>query len=668
MSGRGGIAFYVTSHGFGHLNRSVGVINRIPVDVPVTIRCDPSLFHHWGERLTRPATLEPHTSDVGALNPPGDSAKTDGPATLIEAAKVHHRAMKEVDDEASKLRDEGTKAVVCDATPVPLVAARRAGIPGFLLANFTWADIYTPHARKIGPAAMATVREIRDAYRHASAIFRAEPALAMKGIAPLIEVGMVATPGVDRRVELRRSLNLADSDKLVYFYIGRYGQANLGWGRLAKLDGIHFVGFHPAPVGSMANLHVVPATGWTGADLSASADAIVAKAGYGTSCEAMIAGVPFIYPPRSGFAEHPRPRPGFAGLGRRRPGVGRGVQRAGDREIARPGVRPPTRTAPVPDRRLDPRDRAPPQDHRRMKFAIHPAVEADRLDSLRRVAPDATWINAETPEAAEVAIEGADAFLGKITPSILAKADRLRWVQAFTVSLEHYVFPALVDHPCTLTNMRGLFGDVIADQVMGYVLCFARNLHTYLRRQAEHRYEPVGGESARVSFASGPGTINAMDRATIFLPDATLGIVGLGAIGAEIARRALAFGMTVRGVDRHPDRIRIPEGVDLVEGLEGLPDLLGESDFVVIAAPSYPRDRRPVLCDDDRPDEAFGLPDQHRPGGDRRPRRPGRRPPRRVDRRRRPRRLRDRAAAHRSSALGLPQRHHHPPHGGLFPP
>ena len=223
-----------------------------------------------------------------------------------------------------------------------------------------------------------------------------------------------------------------------------------------------------------------------------------------------------------------------------------------------------------------------------MKFVIHPAVEADRLDALRRAAPGAEWVNAATPDEALAAIPGADGFLGKVTPAILDRADRLRWVQSFTVSLEHYLFPGLAEHPCTLTNMRGLFGDVIADQVMGYVLCFARNLHTYIRRQAEHRYEPAGGESARVSFAAGPGTVNAMDRATIFLPDATMGVVGLGAIGAEVARRALAFGMAVRAVDRFPDRTRPPEGVDIVAGMEGLPGLLGASDFVVIAAPHTP--------------------------------------------------------------------------------
>ncbi|WP_435020559.1 hypothetical protein TA3x_001897 [Tundrisphaera sp. TA3] len=300
---RGGIAAYVTSHGFGHLNRSVAVLNRLPAEVPLTIRCHPDLFPSWGERLLRPARLEPHASDVGTLGPPGDSAATDGPATLRKAAEVHARAMAEVDAEAAKLADEGTAAVLCDATPVPLVAARRAGVPGFLLANFTWADIYEEHARPLGREAMETVEAIADAYRHAHTLFRAAPALPMADIASRVDVGMVVSPGRDRRAEIRERFGLAPSDRIVYSYVGRYGQDGMGWDRLSRLDGVHFVGFHPAPGGPVANLHVVPASDWTGADLAASADAIVAKAGYGTACEAMAAGVPLIYPPRDGFAE-----------------------------------------------------------------------------------------------------------------------------------------------------------------------------------------------------------------------------------------------------------------------------------------------------------------------------------------------------------------------------
>src|SRR5262245_12507048 len=223
-----------------------------------------------------------------------------------------------------------------------------------------------------------------------------------------------------------------------------------------------------------------------------------------------------------------------------------------------------------------------------MKLVIYPAVDAERFKALQAAAPGAEWVNAVEASGAESAMPGAEALVGKITPAMLARADRLKWVQCFTASLEHYMFPELEAHPCVLTNQRGLFSDVIADQVMGYVLCFARNLHTYTRQQIEHRYEPAGGESARLSSMGGPGTVNAMDRATIYLPDSKMGIIGMGAIGSEIARRARAFGMSVRGIDRFPERTRPTEGIESIHGIDKLPDLLAWSDFAVIAAPQTP--------------------------------------------------------------------------------
>ena len=77
-----------------------------------------------------------------------------------------------------------------------------------------------------------------------------------------------------------------------------------------------------------------------------------------------------------------------------------------------------------------------------------------------------TVVNAANEEEAIQAIADADAFFGKLTPMMLAAAKQLRWVQSPTASLEHYVFPELVAHPCQLTNMRGLFSDVIADPDM----------------------------------------------------------------------------------------------------------------------------------------------------------------------------------------------------------
>jgi hypothetical protein len=283
----------------------VAVINKVSPDLAVVIRSHPDLFPHWHERLTRPAELTAHVSDAGAVNPAGNSTATDGVATLVLAQRVHAHAMAEVNEEAQWLRAENVAALFCDTPPVPLVAARMAGIPGCLVANFTWADIYAPYARGGAEDVKRFVAEVRWAYRHATTVFRAEPALRMAWMPSQINVGMVANPGRDRRRVLRSLLGLSSQEKLVYFYIGRYGQNDLDWGRLEAYErkGIHFVGYHPAPVGQLKNLHLVPPAEWPGADLIASTDALVAKAGYGTVCEAMAHNTPLIYPPRQGFAE-----------------------------------------------------------------------------------------------------------------------------------------------------------------------------------------------------------------------------------------------------------------------------------------------------------------------------------------------------------------------------
>jgi phosphoglycerate dehydrogenase-like enzyme len=221
-----------------------------------------------------------------------------------------------------------------------------------------------------------------------------------------------------------------------------------------------------------------------------------------------------------------------------------------------------------------------------MKLVIHPAVEADRLEKIVAAARPMQVVNAADEAQARREIVNADAFFGKVTPPLLAAATRLRWVQSPTASLEHYMFPELVAHSAVLTNMRGLYSDVIAEHVLGLMLCFTRNLHTYIRNQLTGSWDPVGGEAARVSFAAGPGVTNSIDRAHRMLGDATLGIVGLGHIGAEIARRAAAFGMRVLAVD--PQRIAAPEGVAALWPPARLDELLAESDFVVIAAPHTP--------------------------------------------------------------------------------
>jgi phosphoglycerate dehydrogenase-like enzyme len=221
-----------------------------------------------------------------------------------------------------------------------------------------------------------------------------------------------------------------------------------------------------------------------------------------------------------------------------------------------------------------------------MKLVVHPPIDEQRLVLLREVAGNMRVVNCSDVDAARAEIVDADAFFGKMTPQLLAAAKELRWVQSPTASLEHYLFPELIEHPCVVTNMRGLFYDVIADHVMGFVLCFARNLHTYIRQQLKRQWEPVGGETQRRSFLTGPGVVNAIDQAHQHLSDCHLGVIGVGSIGSEICRRASAFGMQVVGVD--PVCQEVPLAVPEVWPLSRMDDLLRQSDFVVIAAPHTP--------------------------------------------------------------------------------
>ena len=226
-----------------------------------------------------------------------------------------------------------------------------------------------------------------------------------------------------------------------------------------------------------------------------------------------------------------------------------------------------------------------------MKLVMHPPVEPERLARIVEAARPMNVVNARDEAEARLAIADADAFFGKLTPTLLAAARRLRWVQAPTASLEHFVFPELVDHPAVLTNMRGLFSDVIADHVFGYVLCFARNFHHYIRNQVEARWAPVSvrrrpkavsGTSLRHRPCSGqpcgssspaPGGHDARRRRP-----------GPDRRGGRTARPRVRDA----GARGGPGPAGAATGIAALWRLDRLPDLLRESDFVVIAAPHTP--------------------------------------------------------------------------------
>lgn len=177
----------------------------------------------------------------------------------------------------------------------------------------------------------------------------------------------------------------------------------------------------------------------------------------------------------------------------------------------------------------------------------------------------------EKHEEAMREIVDTDILFGFITPEMLEKARQLKWIQAPMSSMgtprgEYYLFPTLQESDVVLTNMSGIYSDVISTHVFAFITSFAREFPTLFRNQQER----VWGRTTR----------------TMNLHGMTLGVVGLGGIGKAVARLGDAFGMHVVAVDPHPRDV--PPFVQQVWPPKQLTQLLRISDFVVLCLPAAP--------------------------------------------------------------------------------
>jgi len=140
-----------------------------------------------------------------------------------------------------------------------------------------------------------------------------------------------------------------------------------------------------------------------------------------------------------------------------------------------------------------------------------------------------------------------------------------------SAGVEEYLFPELVESDIVLTNCKVIYGIQLAEHTMALILSFSRALNILIRRQTEEIWE---------SRANLPATE---------ICGQTLGIIGLGGTGQELAQRAHAFGMRILAID--PTQTQRPEYVELFWHPDKLHDLLGESDFVAICCPLTHRTR-----------------------------------------------------------------------------
>ncbi len=211
------------------------------------------------------------------------------------------------------------------------------------------------------------------------------------------------------------------------------------------------------------------------------------------------------------------------------------------------------------------------------------------LERIRAAAPGARLVTVSVEGLADGPLEDVEVMLRGWLSSdafdrLLARAPHLAWVHSATSGVERALTPASRERGLVVTNARGVFSRPIAEYVLMMILAVSRRLPQLLELQRERTWQPLEGTELR---------------------DVTVGIVGLGSIGRAVGALATAFGCRVVAIRRRPDgddsgrgdREEVADAdersfgevmVDRVGGPDTLPELLGESDFIVLAAPLTP--------------------------------------------------------------------------------
>ncbi|MDB5075356.1 MAG: D-isomer specific 2-hydroxyacid dehydrogenase NAD-binding protein, partial [Chloroflexi bacterium] len=155
--------------------------------------------------------------------------------------------------------------------------------------------------------------------------------------------------------------------------------------------------------------------------------------------------------------------------------------------------------------------------------------------------------------------------------AIVEAAATLRWLHVPSAGVEHLLTPDMKATNIRVTNSSGVYGVSGAEHVIGQMLMFNRRLAEMYNTQREQRWDPE--------------TFRSVNK----LQGQTIGVVGLGDIGSQIAIRARAFEMHILAIKRSPGAR--PTFVDQLWGLDRLHDLVAAADHIVIALPLTPETR-----------------------------------------------------------------------------
>lgn len=206
------------------------------------------------------------------------------------------------------------------------------------------------------------------------------------------------------------------------------------------------------------------------------------------------------------------------------------------------------------------------------------------VTAVHRVAPDLEVVlvgnDGPIPNAAAEAqiLYRSNEFRRDRVEALLDRARSLRWVHIPFAGVDGMLSPVFQERNIAVTHAVGLYDVPVAELALALILSTAKRLPLFAAAQHEGRW--LGVQSW--------DNASALPHVPAMIRDQTVGIVGLGGIGGELAARLQPLGCRVLGMRRsgQPD-----PRADAMFGPEGLPELLAESDYVVLAVPLTDRTR-----------------------------------------------------------------------------
>ena len=203
---------------------------------------------------------------------------------------------------------------------------------------------------------------------------------------------------------------------------------------------------------------------------------------------------------------------------------------------------------------------------------IHALLWLNEADIYRRALERAGFGNRldieslrldQQPSAAQLA--RTELMLARQTPpGLLAKMPRLRWIQALTAGVEGWISLPDLRPDIALTCARGTHRVQMPENILGALFHLTKPYAQATLDQRDRRWtrrisEPLAGK--------------------------TLGVLGLGEIGRELAKKAQALELRVIGTRRSPEQV---PHVDRIYPPEATDEVLAQSDFVLLLLPLTP--------------------------------------------------------------------------------